>query len=132
MNQNDEERINAAIAEQGSSNHNTPSGPILTLLTEFAREGKISEIAEAYIRFRKKYAVNAGFVKEAVPVKILNWFLAKDDAISFGTFETWTKSEERKDWAMQIKLALDNPQKLETVVKTMRDELIALEKRHAA
>jgi hypothetical protein len=104
----------------------------LTLLTEFAGEERFSEMAEAYVRFRKHYRKNAGFVKEAVPAKILNRFFTKDNAVSFDTFEVWTKSPDRKDWAMQIKLALDNPQKLESVVKAMRDELIALEKRHAA
>ncbi len=131
MNDNDEDkRISAAIAEQGSSNHNVPSGPILTLLTEFAREEKISEIAKAFICFRTKYGANAGFVKEAIPAKILNWFFVKGDVISFSTFETWTKSH--KDWAIQIKLALENPQRFESVVKSMRDELTALEKSHAA
>jgi hypothetical protein len=120
-----------AIAQQSSSSHNTPSSAMLTLLTEFAREGKISEMAEAYTRFRTKYGVNAGFVKEAVPAKILNWFLAKDD-VGFSTFETWANSQAREDWAMQIKLALENPQKLDSVVKAMRDELIALKKGHAA
>jgi hypothetical protein len=132
MNKNDDERINAAIAEQRSSNHNTPSGPILTLLTEFAREEKISEMAEAFIRFRAKHGANAGFVKEAVPAKILNQFFTKDDVISFSTFETWTRSQDRKDWATPIKLALDNPQKFVSLIKAMRDELIALEKSHAA
>ena len=46
------QRIDKAIAEQGSDAHNTPSGPLLTLLTEFAREGKMTEIAEAFCRFR--------------------------------------------------------------------------------
>lgn len=67
-NDDDDERISAAIAEQGSSNRNTPSGPISTLLTEFAREEKISAIAKAFIRFRTKYSANAGFVQEAIPV----------------------------------------------------------------
>jgi hypothetical protein len=126
----DDKRIGGAIADQGSSNDNTPSGPILALLTEFAREEKISEIAKAFIRFRAKYGANAGFVKEAIPAKILNWFFMKGDVISFSTFETWTKSHN--DWAMEIKLALDNPQKFESVVKSMRDDLAAFEKSHAA
>jgi hypothetical protein len=52
--------------------------------------------------------------------------------ITFSTFEAWAKSQGRKDWAMQIKLALASPPKFESLVKAMRDELAALEKAHAA
>jgi hypothetical protein len=57
---NTDERIVKAIAEQGSDAC-TPSGPLLTLMTEFAREGKIAEIAEAC--FRAAHPANDPYVR---------------------------------------------------------------------
>ena len=103
----------------------------MRLLTEFASEKKFSEMAEAFTRFRSVYGANAGFVEEAVPGKILNWFFVKGGAIDFSTFETWTKSSERKDWAAQIKQAIASPSTFEMLVKAMREELVAIERKRA-
>jgi hypothetical protein len=66
------QRIDKAIAEQGSDAHNAISGPLLTLLTEFAREGKMTGIAEAFCRFRAAHPANAARVRESIPAKVIN------------------------------------------------------------
>jgi hypothetical protein len=132
MNDEDKARIEIAIKSQGTSRHITPSGSILDLLTEFAREEKLAEMAQAFIRFQSVNRLNAGFVQESVPGKVLNWYFVKGAPISFSTFDKWAKSEQRKNWAEQIKNALANATQFESLVRQMRDELLKLEKSRAA
>ncbi len=131
MNVEDRARVITAISQQSRGN-STPSQPILTLLTDFAGQGKLGEMAEAFVLFREAHRPNALFVAESIPAKVLNGYFMKYGAVNTETFMKWSATDRRKDWADQIKGALTNPSTFETVAKTMRDELLTLQKKSAA
>ena len=125
----DQARVAAAIAAQGSPRYNTPSGAFLTLLSEFAAECKLVEMSEALSSFEKTHPLNAGFVREAVPAKVLNYVFAKDGSLDFASFEAWQR--DRKNWAEELKTNIGS-KGFEKTVNEMRDELRALAKQCAA
>jgi hypothetical protein len=124
MNDEDRARVITAIGQQGRGN-SAPSQPILTLLTEFAGQGKLREMAEAFVLFRAAHRPNAQPVAESVPAKVLNAYFMKDGAVKSEAFTKWS-ADQRKGWSDEIKRALTSPSTFETLVRTMRDELLGL------
>ncbi len=129
METEDRARTLIAIAEQGSRNDETPSVAILALLSEFAREGKVRAIAEAFNMFHNARRSNATFVESKIPAKIMNAYFLQSNGIDATTFEKWSATGARRDWAKQINDALANPPTFEAIVNQMRDELRAMPKR---
>ena len=66
-------RIAQAIAEQGAAAYTTPSGAVLTLLTELTEEGDIGGFSRAFIIFARAKPSNAAFIADAIPAKITNF-----------------------------------------------------------
>jgi hypothetical protein len=132
MNDQDRARVLSAIAEQGPDSHATLSGPILTILTDFATAGKLREFAEAFRLFQKVRPPNGEFVREQIPGKILNYYLLKAGDIDVKTFDNWSASDARKEWAEQLKNAASNSALFEAIVNKMRDESTAAQKKTAA
>jgi hypothetical protein len=117
MNPATEERIIAAIADQGSAAYTTLSGPVLTLLTQLAEEGDVAGFSHAFVTFARAKPMNAAFVAEAAPAKVLNGYLFKRLKLDMDAFLRWEKSNP--DWAASIKAALRDPAQFEHVVGEM-------------
>jgi hypothetical protein len=117
MNVTTEKRIIEAIARQGSPAYTTESGPVLTLLSELAREGDLVSFSRAFITFARAKPMSAAFVAEATPAKVLNQYLLAHLGIDGGIFLQWEKAN--RDWADTIKSALRSPARFEQVVGEM-------------
>jgi hypothetical protein len=131
MENEDRARTLIAIAEQGSRNDETQSAAILALLSEFARDGKVCAVAEAFNMFHSAHRSNATFVESKIPAKIINAYFLQSNGIHATSFDKWSATDARKDWAKQINDALSNPPTFEAIVNQMRDELRAMPKRPA-
>ncbi len=89
MENEDRARTLIAIAKQGSRNDETPSVAILALLREFARDGKVRAVAEAFNMFHDAHRSNATFVESKIPAKIMNAYFLQSNRIDATTFEKW-------------------------------------------
>ena len=81
-------RVARAIAEFGSAQYDTLSGALLSLMTEFLREEKLRDFSKAVVAFRKLIPVNAPFVIDKVPQKVVR-FLHHQRGITPNEFERW-------------------------------------------
>jgi hypothetical protein len=112
-----EMRIAQAIAQQGSPAFITPSGPVLTLLTQLAEEGDLRGFSHAFVTFARAKPMNAHFVAEATPAKILNRYLLKHLKLDVSRVLRW--QDANPEWAETIKDALRKPDQLVLAVETM-------------
>tara|TARA_R110002051_G_scaffold232022_1_gene293862 strand:- start:38 stop:1138 length:1101 start_codon:yes stop_codon:yes gene_type:complete len=85
----------------------TPSGPILTLLTDLATAGQAETFARAFCIFGILRPQNAGFVKESVPAKISSGLFSKNLGLDTSKVLSW--ATKNPDWPDQLKGAIDRP-----------------------
>ncbi|SFH92422.1 hypothetical protein [Methylobacterium brachiatum] len=100
-------RVAGAIANQGSDAYNTPSGPVLDLLSELAEEGEVETFAKAYGLFASIRPANAMFVREAVPAKISSRYLARHRQLSPSKIMSWANAHP--EWPETLKEAVAQP-----------------------
>lgn len=123
LNDEDLSRIAVAIADQGNSSHNTPSGPILELMRQFAIEGKIGNVAFAYREFIKYHPNAKAFVKASIPAIVSNYIT------SFCCQTLWPKwSVENVGWADEIKDCLAKPELFNVCVRNLVEKVNAYDK----
>jgi hypothetical protein len=108
------------------------SDTVLTLFGEWVRAGKLRSVAEGFQMFRQAHSTNAAYVRARIPAKILNSVFLYGDVVDVNIVTSWSASEKRRDWADQIKDTLDNPVLFETLVQTMRNELVSLQQTNGA
>jgi hypothetical protein len=106
-------RIIDAVANQGSAAYTTPSGPILTLLSELAEEGDLASLSRAFIIFARARPANADFVANMVPPKISD-YLIRHRGTSAIAMVKW--SQTNPNWADELKSALRDPARFEQAV----------------
>lgn len=111
MNQEDQRRVLKAIEQQGDGRWNTPSAPILMLLSEFAYEGKIREISESILQFKAKHPRNGTFVGMQVPAKLWSFWGREEFPIEYSAF-----MQSHPDWARDIVAAIEDPEQFEKAV----------------
>lgn len=121
------ERTLEAIAAQGSAAYITPSGAVLTLLSELAEEGDIEGLATAYGYFARAKPRNAAYVAEEIPAKILNWYFCRRMGLNGTSVLQWTG--DNPDWAEQIKSALAEPETFGRLVRSMATAIAAIGRR---
>jgi hypothetical protein len=85
--------------------------------TQLAEEGDVAGFSHAFVTFARAKAMNAAFVAEAAPAKVLNGYLFKRLKLDMDAFLRWEKSNP--DWAASIKAALRDPAQFEHVVGEM-------------
>src|SRR5438067_5641024 len=90
-----------AILSQGSKAYNTPSGPVLTLLSDLAAQGDLRSFSNAFVILARAKPANADFVEQSVPAKILNQYLCRQRGVTVMEFERW--SAKNPDWAQRLK-----------------------------
>jgi hypothetical protein len=109
-----DERIEFAIANQGSKAFTTQSGPILTLLTRFAEKGDLPSISRAFVRFAQAMPANSEFVANAMPAKITNYLIAHQ-GIDPVALMRWSK--DNPGWTAELKDMLEDPALFEPFVQ---------------
>lgn len=112
-----------AILSQGSKAYNTPSGPVLTLLSELAAQGDLRSFSNAFVIFARAKPANAHYVEQSVPAKILNQYLHACRGVTLTEFERWRA--KNPDWAQRLKDAVRDAELFEHVVEQMATEIRA-------
>lgn len=118
MKQEDQVRVVKAIDQQGDERWNTPSAPILMLLSEFAYEGKIREMSEAFLQFRESHPRNGTFVSMQIPAKLWSFWGRGEFVINYAAF-----TQSNPDWASDLVSRLGDPLHFERAVAAL-DETI--------
>jgi len=120
------QRTIQAIREQGSPAYITPSGAVLTLLTELASEGDLQGLSKAFAIFAHAKPGNVAIVAKSVPAKVLNSYWLGHLKLNNSATFNWT--QKNPDWAEWVTDALRNPSRFEHLVNAFADEIMALEK----
>jgi hypothetical protein len=122
---NNDVRLRAitAIIEQHSAAYNTPSGAILTLLTELASEGNLPGLSEVYNLFAEARSDNALFVRNHVPAKVLNGYLLGLRQLDVAAFQKWEALNP--DWPRWITVNLSDPAKFKRSVLDIEQAIAA-------
>lgn len=110
-----------AIQSLGSKAYNSPSGAVLTLLSELASRGDLRSFSNAFVIFARARPASAGYVEDSVPGKILNAYFYGHKGITFNEYARW--HENHADWAERLKGAVRNPGMFELVVDQMLAEM---------
>jgi hypothetical protein len=117
-------QIREAIVQQGSAAYNTPSGSAQTLLSDLARDGYIADFANAFVLFARANPINATFIEESVPAKIMNHYWIRNQKLSADSVVLWQK--KYPGWSEKLKAKLRNPVEFEITVKQMAEEIRTL------
>lgn len=116
-------RVADAIVAFGDSAYITPSGPVLTLLSDLAAEGDIYCLAQAYVLFAMLRPNNAAFVRDSIPAKISSEFLARHRGLSGQRIMSW--ANKNADWPDRLKDAVSKPPLFVSTVTAMADAIAA-------
>ena len=114
-------RVADAVAQQGSDAYVTPSGAVLTLLTELAQQGDIVTFARTYALFAKVHRSNSRFVRESIPAKILSGYFARNLGLEFHKTSAW--AEQTPAWKTELKAALSEPALFVSTVERMANQV---------
>jgi len=112
-----------AIRAQGSSAYSTPSGPVLTLLSDLAHRGDLHSFSNAFVIFARARPANAGYVEDSVPGKILNQFFHGRHKITLIEFERWRSKNPA--WAERLKATVRDADLFARTVENMLGEMRA-------
>ena len=113
-------RIAEAIAQHGSAAYTTPSGAVLTLMSQLADEDDLAGFSQAYIHLARAQPKNAAFVAAAVPPKISD-HLVRRRGVDPAALMRWTSSHP--DWAEKLQNAVRDPIALEQTVSAMVEDI---------
>lgn len=102
------ERIARAIAEHGSKAYTTPSGTVLALMKELAREDDLASFANAFVIIARAKLANANFIAARVPAMISE-FLIRHRGIDGSVMGKWGTSNP--GWADELKAAVRDPER---------------------
>jgi hypothetical protein len=116
-------RVADAIGQQGSAAYTTPSGAVLTLLTDLAEQGDMATLARAYGLFAKVHPANSRYVRDGVPAKILSVYFTRRLRLTAAETISWT--QRAPHWETELKAALGEPSVFVSTVERMSDEIRA-------
>ncbi|MBU1347289.1 MAG: hypothetical protein KKA16_10100 [Alphaproteobacteria bacterium] len=103
-------RVSEAIRDQHASEYVTPSGAMLALLGDFARDGRIRALAHGYRLFSVIHRLNATFVAAQTPAMI-GRYMAAHHGISDAIWSLWL--QRNPDWSVRMRGALEDPLRFE-------------------
>lgn len=106
-----------AIQSHGSKAYITPSGPVLTLLSELAARGDLRSFSNAFVIFARAKPANAGYVEKSIPAKILNQYVHRHRGITLTEFNRWRSTNQ--DWAQRLKDTVRDAELFEQTVEQM-------------
>jgi len=116
-------RIADAIVTFGDAAYITPSGPVLTLLSELAAEGEVYCFAQAYVLFAMIRPHNAAFVRDSIPAKISSEFFARHRGLKGQRIISW--ANKNANWPDRLKDAVSKPPLFAATVAEMADAIAA-------
>lgn len=109
MNDAIRERVLEALENQGSTKYVTPSGPMLELLSELAKEGHLADMATAFNIFKVAYPSNTELVAKSIAAKILNhYFIPSLGLNGANQWERWQKANGRWGFIIMDSLTTDH------------------------
>jgi hypothetical protein len=121
MDAHEEKAIADAIAQHGSAAYNTPSGAVLTLLSELAERGDLRSFANACVALAKSKPANSAYVEASVPARILNNYFCRRHGVTVHQFERFRA--RNPEWAEELKDTVRNPAMFEKIVEAMLAKL---------
>lgn len=116
-------RVADAIVSFGDSAYITPSGAVLTLLSELAAEGDLYCFAQTYVLFATLRPDNAGFVRESVPAKISSEFFARHRGLNGQRIMSW--ANKNSDWPDRLTNTVSKPPLFVATAAEMADAIAA-------
>lgn len=117
-------RIAEAIVKQGAAAYTTPSGPVLTLMSDLAERGDIEILARAYKLFATVQSANAAFVRETIPAKISTRYFGTNRSLKATQVMSW--AGRTPQWSASLKAQLEEPQAFAETVDAMATEITAV------
>jgi len=120
-------RIAEAIAQQGSKAYNTPSGAVLTLMTQLAEEDDLEGFAIAVNMLARASPANARYVTNAIPPKISNYLILQR-SVDRDAFLRWTS--ENPNWDDTLKEVVRHPPQFMAVIEDMIEQIRAMPGQH--
>lgn len=120
-------RIAEAIAQQGSKAYNTPSGAVLSLMTQLAEEDDLEGFAIAVNMLARASPANARYVSNAIPPKISNYLILQR-SVDRDAFFRWMIANPT--WSTTLKEAVRNPPQFMAVIEDMIEQIEAKSNRH--
>jgi hypothetical protein len=108
--------IAVAMAQHGSAAYNTPSGAILTLMTDLMDAEDLVAFSITVAVLARARPSSAPYVISAVPAKVSN-FLVKYRDIDSRDLTAWTQANP--DWTDQLKDTVRDPEQFPKAVEQM-------------
>lgn len=109
-------RIAVAMAQHGSAAYTTPSGAILTLMTDLMDAQDLVAFSVTVAVLAHARPSNAPYVISAVPAKVSD-FLVKYRGIDGRDLTAWTQANP--DWTDQLKITVRDPDQFPSAVEQM-------------
>lgn len=101
----------------GSRDHITPSGPVLTRMSELAEAGEIERMAQLVNVVAVIRPENREFIRASVPAKITSRYLARHRKLNIRQFSAYEK--RHPDWAETLRNSIDDPARFADAVQAM-------------
>lgn len=115
----EDQLIEQAVRQQGSSDYNTPSGATLDQLTEFIQAGRFRAFSRLYRRFQTVHPGNAAYLEAQIMPKVRNALILRKE--SFKALQTYEK--ENPEFTTKTFEALQSPESFETHMKAVEEQL---------
>lgn len=106
-------KVARAIVAQHAPEYATPSGAMLEVLSELARNGQIRGFAYAFSTFTHVHPMNATFVSARAPAMI-GEYLAIHHGVRSERWNEWL--EQNRSWAGRVRELLEAPAQFESFI----------------
>jgi hypothetical protein len=112
-----------ATMSRGDPRWVTPSGAILDILRDFARQSRLEEIAEGLVLYCDAHPGALTFIAGCIPTLLINNYPAVRDVVSFDVFLRW--SRDNPEWADNLSGRLSDPKRFAAQVEAIVQSLQA-------
>lgn len=111
MTEDEFEELNRAIDEAGTADRDTPSGPILELLSRRASELNIEAFSESYVESVKALPLNKNFILNKVPAILFNSYFPNRKDVDPQALQKWHLDNLTQSYEA-ITLSVSSPKSL--------------------
>lgn len=112
-----------ALLSYGDKRYIIPSGSLREVLSQIANDGDLTVFVHTLNVFAHILPLSARELRDAVPAKILNEFVARNQKVSIAGAFRWMQNNP--DWADRLRRSADRPAKFTLAVTTMVEEMRA-------
>ena len=117
MNKDDLKKVVDTILQRGDPKYTTPSGALLELLREKAKNNEIHLLAEISSIYTKEYPEVISFIAHRVPGILSNHYFSTREDLDYNKFIQWSIKNE--NWAESLIANVFNPEKLEKEIENI-------------